>query len=145
MEQYKPIFRRTYDLLKIYCRTVIRECLDCIEQEITAAASVFEKEMLRAAADELARIQKIKKIVTGIYIDVDLYKPAFLMSFYLLEKYHLTICDELWYEIAQSMGGPETKFEVALMVAAVNELERIYKMNPAANPQSDQAGEKQTA
>jgi len=145
MEQYKLVFRRAYDLLEQYHTMFDWNCLEVIQNEIALAASNFAKEMLQAVADELGRIRKMKQHITGMRIEIESYKPAFLAAFYMLEKYHLTICDEVWLKVVKDIGGPVTKFEVALMIAVVNEIECIYKANSASNLQSNQTEEKQTA
>lgn len=137
MEKYKPIFRRTFDLLEKHIAAVDKDRLTSTHKDISEAASEFEKEMLQAASDELTRIKKMKRQITGIWINIESYRPSFMMAFYLLEKYHSTICDERWSELAQELGGAETKFEVAMMVAVVGEIERIYKANLADQQQQE--------
>lgn len=127
MEQYKPVFKKTLSLLEKYYMTVNEDCLPDIQNEVSIAASEFEKDLLAAAANELSRICAAKKEISGAFlIDLTSYNPAFIRAFYLLEKYYLTISDDKWYEVINDISGDVTKFESAMLVATVGEIERVY-------------------
>jgi len=146
MKQYKPVFKRTLDLLEKYYTTVDKDCLSDIQTEASTATTEFERDMLAAAAEELNRIYEAKKEISGTFlIDFKSYNPAFIKAFFLLEKYYLTITDDKWPEVVDDLSGDVTKLECSMSVAVVLEIERIYKANFADEQQPDQPEQRHSA